>query len=81
MNNIIESEDLESLELYPIEDCDRLTKDILRHILKTGDFSVYRVGVDLSIEHAKWYLHMQDGEEIEKIKDGIAKHIIKLQDQ
>ena len=80
LNNIIESEDLTSLELYTVEKCDKKTRKILKHILKTGDFSTYRVGVELSIEDVEWYMHIQDGEVIEKMRDEIIKHCIKIKD-
>lgn len=78
LNNIIESEDLESLDLLPIEGYDKITQEIISYILETRTFSASSIGKNLSIEHAKKYIDLCEGKLLDEIKMGIDVHITKI---
>ena len=58
LGDIFDTGDYESLVLHDEKKYEKEIQDIIHHIIQTKDFSALRIGVELSVNHAKKYVNL-----------------------
>lgn len=77
LEQILETEDLESLKLLKPKITDKIIQEFVDFIIKTESFSAFEIGKNLSIAHAGKYIELCNRYTKQKIDNEIQEQIIK----